>query len=154
LATGSRPYTAQSILQAIYDLADRGYPPKQIETELRKTIEPIDMPHIRTIQRYVKEHTRRDSSGRWSIVDAQPDEAAVLARAIKDILRGQHDGLLQLTRAEARVLHNILAIAPELDGHAAYRIALEYLRCTDAHDDTAVLDAAVAFRPWQDSQSL
>lgn len=141
--------------ESIKALATQGYGAIQIEEEIAGTIEQagFGVPSLRTIQRIVQEDARVDPSGAWSLLKADASEAAVVLPVLEELLQRSRDGAFLLTVAEGKLVARLIMARPGLSGRLAYRLAREYVKCESTGTPTTVLDAALAFAPWEGEEA-
>ena len=150
-----RRYIAAETQDAIEELIDGAYSPKQIEEKLHGDEEfkslPRPLPTLRTIQRMVAE--KLDESGPWEL-DPTPDIDSVAAFAVlSEVIRHTEGRVSRLSRLEARWVTALVALRGELPAWEVYRLAREYILRRQQKQTTADLDAFLAFAPWQAAQS-
>lgn len=138
-------------------LARRGWTPAQIDKHLDKKIKEggKDPPDIRTIRGIVKDVQSSDTSGRWSIIDSEPENA----RTILDFLAGCTDDypspIGTLSKAEAEWVVRLSKAAPGASSRIIATLMHLYMsRQARGIADVSDLDGYLAFRPWESSDKL
>jgi len=113
--------------------------------------EPI--PHLRTIQRWVREMARRNDSVDWSIGDSDILEAREVIPVLEAIIIRSGGEIRAVTKSEARCIGLIGASAHGLDKWRTWILARLYQMREYQGGGFDDLDAFLAFTPWIDSQA-
>jgi hypothetical protein len=150
----------KEILDAITDKAEEGLDGPQIQKHLealyKEGRDGFDtIPHLRTIQSKMKPAKGEDSSGHWRLLDASPDDAAVILRVLADVVYHTRNRRRYLTNREAEVvlkLRQALSHSPtaklqvqDVTGFDAFKLAREYIRREERGEATEDLDLIVAY---------
>lgn len=134
-------------------LAVEGLTPAQIERRLiDEGIHIAEQPSRRTLQRIVQAARIKDTSGAWSLADAEGDEAEVILPVLRAYLNlvslNDRARDLFLTKAEAKWIVKVRRAAPSLHVFDVYFLARAYLVRESRRQETFDLDALLAFEPW------
>jgi hypothetical protein len=139
------------VLSEIEDRLGRGRSARQIHGELSADQRFVGrVPSIKTIWRKAKTFRPPAPDERWSLVTADPEEAAVVLPVF--VAMAKRDKVWQcayVTKAEAHVLVRIAAAAPDLEPWAAYRIAERYQEWEELGNSTLGLELGLALAPWR-----
>ena len=120
---------------------------------LSGSLSPDQVPHIRTIQRHVKDVRPVDPSGRWRLSVVDDDDAAFLLSARAAVISATEGRVREISVAAAAWLRAIHAVAPDLEAWSAHRLARSYLSRIEQKQDTGDLDAWLAFGPWRGKEA-
>lgn len=112
-----------------------------------------DIPHLRTIQRWVREMTRRNDSAEWSIGESDILEAREVIPVLEAIIIRSRGEIRTVTQAEARWIGLVAASAPGLDKWRVWVVARLYQMREHQGAGFDDLDAFLAFTPWIDDQA-
>lgn len=150
---GSR--TDADVLEGIEDGLGKGRSPRQIHGELSHNPRFLGrVPSVRTISRKAKTFWPPGDEERWSLVEAEPDEAAAVLPVFAAMAK--RDRVWQcrfVTREQAQVLVAMKAAAPDLDPWVAYKVAQEFQVRGHASRRTLGLELGLAFAPWRSDVS-
>ena len=155
MATRKRArYVDGDVEDEIVTLASDAYAPKQIEGLLRN--DPAfdaRVPHLRTIQRIVKDAREPDTSAEWQL-EMAPDAAPAVVIDVLTELVIQTDGRVSsLTVAEAKWVTALRNLAPDIPALETFRLARLYMSRRRANRPTSNdLDAFLAFAPWRNAE--
>lgn len=106
---------------------------------------------LRTVQRMVRELKPDDLSGRWSMAEADPEEAALVLDALA-FLFDETEGRAWLTKDRARWIARIRTACPTIGIEMALWAAWRYQRLHATGGDTRYLDLLLGARPWEGSE--
>jgi len=150
---GSR--TDADVLDAIEDGLGKGRSPRQIHGELSNTPRFAGrVPSARTIARKAKTFHPPSAEERWSLLGAEPEEAAAVLPVFAAMAKRDRVWQCQfVTREQAQVLVAIKAAAPDLDPWVAYKVAEEFQVREHASRRTLGLELGLAFAPWRSDAS-
>jgi hypothetical protein len=146
------------LVRRVFNLALDGWSAAEIERELNRLVESGSLvldrvPTLRTVERWVKDVRPNHSSGRWRL-DVSDGEDAAFLLAVRVAVMDVTDGRVRdLSVASVAWLRVILAVAPDLEPTAAYRLARLYQSRVERKQDTGNLDAWLAFGPWRSPQA-
>lgn len=126
--------------------------PAQMRRELSKEFEAEATPHVKTIQRIVREERARDRSGPWTLASAEPGDARLILEALAAELEPavQHEYKsfkTSFTNKEAEWLLRVRSAASEMSAGNALAVAREYLKREGDVADSTDLDVFLAFAP-------
>jgi len=129
----------------------------QLENEALKghaNFSVTEIPSLRTVQNIVADLRPRESSGSWSLADANTDEAALVMPVWREVVEYTQGEVSHLTQAEAEWIVKIRRLAPELYPKGLsfwhiYLLAREYVLLTDREKPTTGPDAYLAYAPWE-----
>jgi len=130
---------------------------RQLELEAKSGeagFDADDVPSRRTIHNIVAESTPKDSSGPWSLADAQGDEAELVMPVLQELVEHTEGRVCQLTRDEAKwiaAVHRVVREGPSLWN--IYLLAREYQLLSGRGESTAGADAYLAFAPWSSAEA-
>jgi hypothetical protein len=110
-----------------------------------------DCPDIRTIQRRL--HSRRDRSGRWSVVTATIQESTAVLSVLPDVILKTNSAITWVTRAEAAMIARLMPLIAGLRGWDVYLVARAYAMRELAARSTEDLDALLAYQPWSSTEA-
>ena len=140
--------------------ARSGWLPAQILKYLEDTYGKVEnVPRdIRTIRRRVKAVRSSDTSGRWSMVDCEPEDA----RIVLDVLAGcmeNHSTMIgnsnYFTINQAEWVIKLSKAAPGANARIIATLVHLYMsRVAKGIVDNSDLDAYLAFKPWHSSDSM
>jgi hypothetical protein len=133
--------------------ARAGWSPAQISKDLG-----VKSPDIRTIRKIVKEVVSSDTSGRWSIAESESEDI----RLVLDVLAGcmeNHSSAIgynnYLTKSQAEWVIKLSKAAPGANARIIATLVHLYMsRAAKGIVDNSDLDAYLAFKPWQSSDSM
>ncbi len=109
---------------------------------------PADVPSQRTIHNIVREHTPKDETERWLLMDAEGDEATLVLPVLATIIEKMEGRRSSVTQAEAQWIVRIRRATPDLDLWTVYTLALAYMMGPEEGTKDH-LDAFLAFAPWR-----
>ncbi|MGD0019823.1 MAG: hypothetical protein ABSD62_11255 [Candidatus Limnocylindrales bacterium] len=143
------------MLEAIDDGLGRGQSPRQVHGALIHMAR-FDgrVPSLRTISRRAKERRPPAAGERWSLAEAEPDEAAAVLPVFAALAK--RDRVWEcgfVTKEHAQVLVLIRAAAPDLDPWVAYKVADEYVLRRRGGLRTLGLELGLALAPWRSEAS-
>jgi hypothetical protein len=150
---GSR--TDADVLEVIEDRLGRGRTPRQIYGEL--TANPRfagRVPSIKTMWRKAKTFHPPTAEERWSLREADPEEAAVVLPVFAAMAK--RDRVWQckfITKEQAQILVRVNAAAPDLDPWVAFKVAEEYRVRQSRGESTVGLELGLTLAPWRDEAS-
>lgn len=138
-----------AIERKIRELADEGFSPSQIWRYVGE-----DKVDLKTVQRRVKEYAAPDTSGVWSLADAEPEDARLVLEVYAEVV-ARTAGRAWITRALADWIVRVRRAAPSLPPYNVYVVAREYRRAAAKQDTKHIraLDAFLAFHPWESGES-
>jgi hypothetical protein len=142
------------IVDKVFSLALDGLTPPEIlrrlDADLARGVVTVDkLPDLRTIQRWVKELSALDRSGRWRLTPAAEAADAFALTARVEVMTETEGRVSEISNETESWLLTIHAVAPDLDPVSAHRLARLYLARGAHARDTGDLDAWLGFRPWQ-----
>jgi hypothetical protein len=141
------------VQDAIEELIDEGYSPKQIEEKLQGRIDADQLkgplPNLRTIQRIVAE--RPNDSTAWEIEPAGEIDPRDAFAVLSEVVTRTGGRVSQLSKLEARWVTALLALRGDTPAWEVYRLARLYILRRQAKLTTADLDAFLVFAPWIES---
>ena len=147
--------TDADVLEAIEDRFGRGRSPRQIYGEL--TANPHfagRVPSVKTIGRKAKTFRLPNPEERWSLAEADPEEAAVVLPVFAAMAKRDRVWRCQfVTKEEAQILVRITAAAPDLDPWVAYQVAEGYVSRRRRGLQTLGLELGLAFATWRGEAS-
>lgn len=135
----------------ISKLARRNWQPADIKRQLElEGLPPVSLPTIRDI---VREMRPPDPSGRWSVMDANGDDARHVLPALAAVFEMTEGRISSFSRLEAetiakisRAMESANPAIPNLHPSLIWMLASEYVaRRLDGHDDFEALDSFLAF---------
>ena len=144
------------VLTRIEDWALKGFTAQQIATQLDKdeSFGKYGVPfELKTIQRHVKSLTPRDTSGRWSLGDADPDDARTVLDVLSAVIVASEGRITTFTIDEADWVLRVAKAAPGLRPFTVWATARFYMLRKANGEPTSDLDAFLAFAPWQSSEA-
>lgn len=123
--------------------------------ELDERFEGRPIPHLRTIQGKLRERRpgAEPSSDRWSIRDADPEDAALILPALAMAQRhlGGGGGPARLAKGHAAWIARLRRAVPAMPVDAAYSLASAYWSADRSGWGTPGLDRFVAMGLWNES---
>lgn len=134
-------------------LAGSGFGATEIHDSLSRQYKSIEVPDIRTVQKYVSNFRNRKDDEPWSLHHTDglnSEDAKSLLLAYKELIPSFKPGKV-LTVGEARWLVRVLKVAQGLGPIKAFYLAREYLsreRGGSNPPDYSDLDAFLVFQPW------
>jgi len=150
---GSR--TDADVLEAIDDGLGRGLSARQVHGALIHAERfKGRVPSLKTISRRAKERRPPTASERWSLAEAEPDEAVAVLPVFAALAK--RDRVWEcgfLTRDHAQMLVLMRAAAPDLDPWVAYRVADEYVLRRRGGLRTLGLELGLALAPWRSDEA-
>ena len=111
------------------------------------------IPHLRTIQRWVREMARKNTSSEWNIGESDILEAREVIPVLEAIIIRSRGGIRTVTRDEARWIGLVAASAPGLHKWNVWVLARLYQMREYQGGGFDDLDAFMAFTPWLDLQA-
>jgi hypothetical protein len=111
------------------------------------------IPHLRTIQRWVREMTRRKDSDEWNLGDSNILEAREVIPVLEVIIVRSRGEICTVTQQEAKWIGLIAASAPGLHKWNVWVLARLYQIREYQGARVDDLDAFLAFTPWIDAQA-
>lgn len=143
-----RRRTPMEIQQEIEQLFEESLGPKEIQHKLVLQFRER-APGLRTVQSIVSELRQRDTSGTWTVAEADPDEIAQVLPVLRAVAEQTNGRIITMTNDRARWVLRVHATAPSLPPWSVYRFAQHYgLQAADGETTTA-LDAVLVLAPWQ-----
>lgn len=145
-----RPRIGGDIEAEIKRLSYLGWTPAQIHQELKRRPQfEGRYPVARTVRRIVAGLMPQDTSGWWSLADADGDDAAAILPVLAGVIERTTGRISRLTKAQAACVLKIRHIAPDLSPWWAFRLAISYRVRVHREQPTADLDELLAFAPWR-----
>lgn len=151
------------VVQRIRELSALGHHPAGIERHLSADEEFADRtPHVRTIQKVVRDITPAEPRDWWSVTEATAEEARLVLPVLAEQIRRRANleaayearhgrrisdlpaGALRIHRELAAWIAKLRTIAPELPLSEAYSLAIRYWFA----DTNPYLDAYLALHAW------
>ena len=132
----------------IRECVAKSWTPKQIHEVLGERFTGSEVPSLRTVQRYVRDHAP-DESGRWGVGDSSGEDAAAILESLAAVAEKSGGRRTTLTKLEADWIARLRTIAPERDPWDTYIDARRYISRQARGDSTEDLDLRYAFRPWR-----
>ena len=143
------------IEDAIVEKTVLGWSAAQIDDYLDSVDAFADrLPSKRTIQRMVKERRTTDTTGSWSLADAEPDQAKLVLEVLPTKVAETSGQSSRFTIGEADWLIRIRSAAPDLPMRIAWLLSRMYLSRQSKGDDTHDLDCFLSYQPWQSAEQL
>jgi hypothetical protein len=141
-----------AVQRRVMDLAQEGFTPSQIHRELFPDGQGSpDFVSKKTVERMVKDFAPADSSGPWSLVGADPEEA----RTILDVLAHELTSRpVWPTRERARWIARVRTAAPDIPTAWAREIAHGYEIFCEYPLMVRYIDLALILRPWASPSAL
>ena len=126
-----------------------GLNPRQIVERLaqvsKEAEHPFAVPHLRTVERYVRRVRIEDPSVPWSVDDADGPEGAIVLDAVSDLIDISGGQVTHLTRAEAQWLVQTKRVRPDVPRLVGLLLAKQYAITKDREP----LDHFLALAPWR-----
>ena len=110
------------------------------------------IPHIRTIQRIVRENTPQDPSAPWQLAEASGGDAALVLPVLAAMIEVSEGRLKALSTAKAEWIVKLRRVADDLPLWAIYELTIKYMLRRERHNPTDDLDAFLAFAPWRSKE--
>jgi len=132
---------------------EEGWGPAEIHRVLKRNEELCDdVPDQRTIQRIAKEVRPPDESGVWSVLDADPEQAARVIDVVRWMII-QTEGRTRLTRHDVTWIARVRTVAPEVPPAWALYLAMGYRILSERpNPDSRALDLALGGAPWASAE--
>jgi len=112
-------------------------------------------PHIRTIQRIVKDMKITDTSYRWSIKDYDGEDARLIFDVLAEVIDWSDGQKYNFTKKEAEWVLRISKATGDLHAFLVWILAKFYMyRELKGIKDTEELDMYIAFTPWRSMDAL
>jgi len=112
------------------------------------------VPSVKTIGRKAKTFRLPNPEERWSLAEADPEEAAVVLPVFAAMAKRDRVWRCQfVTKEEAQILVRITAAAPDLDPWVAYQVAEGYVSRRRRGLQTLGLELGLAFATWRGEAS-
>jgi len=130
----------------------KGQPPNEITRTLELDPRFADRaPSLRTVQRYVKKFTAKDTSEPWTWAEADGEEAALVLPVLGAVMERTEGRVTHFTKEQAKWVAKVRGAAPDLDAWYAWGVAMAYRVAAEegGEADRASLDALLAFAPWR-----
>jgi len=112
------------------------------------------IPHLRTIQRWVRDMARRSDSQTWTLSESDILEAREVIPVLEVIIVRSRGHIRTVSRAEGRWIGLIAASAPSLHKWSVWVLARLYEMRANQEGSFQDLDAFLAFTPWIDGQAF
>ena len=146
--------STESLYEQVLELAIvQGLSATEIHRELL-SVGNAQVPHLRTIQRWVKEMARRNDSQPWSLSGSDILEAREVIPVLEVVIIRSRGEIRTVSQAEARWIGLIAASAPSLHKWSVWVLARLYEMRANQGTSFQDLDAFLAFTPWIDGQAF
>ena len=106
------------------------------------------VPALRTVQEIMREYVVPDSSGPWSIADADGEHIPLILEVLDTLVRVTSGQRRYVTRREAELVINISKALPDMRKNELLGWAHGYMWCEEKRRSAEVLDLALAIKPW------
>jgi len=150
-----RPRMDGDIEEEVQRLARLNRTAAQILRELGKRPEfKGRLPQERTMRRAVRWYRPDDTSGWWSVAEADPEDAALVLPVLAGGIERGGGWWQRFSKDLAGWIVKVRVAAPDIPPLWAFRVAQEYSWRESREEPTDSLDTMLAFAPWHDESQL
>ena len=145
--------TPLEIEAAIRGYARDNFTPTQIYRLLeanKKLLKGHKLPDLRTVQRIHRKAMPPDTSGPWSLADADPDDAALVLPVLAAAIERSGGRWQRFTQDLAGWIVKVRVAAPDMPPLWAFSVAQAYQAGQKHKEAVDGLDQMLAFAPWRD----
>jgi hypothetical protein len=148
-----RPRIDGYVERAIWQLARAKWTPAQIYHELRRQqaeegkFKGRRLPVLRTVERAAAKAVPLDTSGWWSLADADPEDAALVLPVLAEAAEMSGGRWRRFSKDLAGWIVKVRVAAPDIPPLWAFSIAQAYR--SQNEESVAGLDEVLSFAPWR-----
>jgi hypothetical protein len=146
---------APELIAAIQEQTAKGAGPAAALAWIEKTYPArLDLPDLRTVQRYVRQFRYGDAGDPWTLPSTECDGSAVVLAVLGEVIRRTEGRVTQITKGLASWIRSVQGAAPDLDLWSTYLMARLYLNRAEQGVPATDLDHYLALSPWRSQNDL
>jgi len=150
-----RPRVEGDVEDEIRRLALMNWTAAQISRELEKRPDFVGrVPQDRTMRRAVRWYRPDDTSGWWSVAEADPEDAALVLPVLAEGIERSGGWWQRFSKDLAGWIVKVRLAAPDMPPVWALQVAFSYWSHGRHDEPSDNLDTMLAFAPWRDQSHL